>query len=126
MISWREVVAHIATDIENHYDHLKARLNERMKWEDPIQIVPYLGHGTREWLYLKGRVLEDKGISDPKDDDSIWLNLVNMYKRYATDEIAGAKLRATFGTMPSFSPRSKYAGSPPSTHTTTTGRLGQR
>ena len=34
--------------------------------------------------------------------------------------------RATFGTMPSFSARSKYAGSPPSMHTTTTGRLGQR
>ncbi|MBC7811748.1 MAG: DUF2183 domain-containing protein [Burkholderiales bacterium] len=99
MISWREVIAHVATDIENHYDHLKARLNERMGWEDPIHIVPYLGHGTREWLYLRGRVLEDKGITDPKDDDTIWLNLLNMYKRYSTDEIADARLRATFGDI---------------------------
>src|SRR5712692_3693259 len=34
--------------------------------------------------------------------------------------------RATFGTTPSRTPRSKYAGSPPSMQTTTTARLGQR
>src|SRR5262249_11203222 len=34
--------------------------------------------------------------------------------------------RATLGTMPSGTPRSKYAGSPPSITTTTTGRDGQR
>jgi hypothetical protein len=34
--------------------------------------------------------------------------------------------RATFGRIPSFTPRSKYAGSPPSMHTTDTGLDGQR
>jgi len=34
--------------------------------------------------------------------------------------------RATFGRIPSRMPRSKYAGSPPSMHTTTTGCEGQR
>src|SRR5215813_9905804 len=34
--------------------------------------------------------------------------------------------RATLGTIPSRIPCSKYAGSPPSMHTTTTGREGQR
>src|SRR5215831_21402607 len=34
--------------------------------------------------------------------------------------------RATLGMIPSFSARSKYAGSPPSLQTTTTGRSGQR
>src|SRR2546428_784568 len=34
--------------------------------------------------------------------------------------------RATFGTTPSLTPRSKYAGSPPSMQTTTTGREGHR
>src|SRR5207249_10246728 len=34
--------------------------------------------------------------------------------------------RATFGTTPSLTPRSKYAGSPPSMQTTTTGRDGHR
>src|SRR5262245_2627572 len=34
--------------------------------------------------------------------------------------------RATLGTTPSAMPRSKYAGSPPSMQTTTTGRDGHR
>src|SRR5262245_28520869 len=34
--------------------------------------------------------------------------------------------RDTFGTTPSAMPRAKYAGSPPSMHTTTTGRDGHR
>src|SRR5215510_13560843 len=34
--------------------------------------------------------------------------------------------RATLGMIPFFSARSKYAGSPPSLQTTTTGRSGQR
>jgi len=34
--------------------------------------------------------------------------------------------RAVFGTMPAASARSRYSGSPPSLHTTTTGRSGQR
>src|SRR2546428_13608912 len=34
--------------------------------------------------------------------------------------------RATLGTIPSLSARSKYAGSPPSLQTTTTGRSGQQ
>ncbi len=34
--------------------------------------------------------------------------------------------RSTVGMMPSLSPRSKYAGSPPSMQITTTGRVGHR
>src|SRR5947209_2686694 len=34
--------------------------------------------------------------------------------------------RATFGTTPSLTPRSKYAGSPPSMQTTMTGRDGHQ
>lgn len=97
MTDWQRVLLHFANDVEEHFDTLKTRLWRRMGWMGPAQIDPYMGFGTTETLYLKGRVLEDKGITNPADNDTIWLNLLNMYKRYNSHEIPGAHLRATVG-----------------------------
>jgi phosphatidate phosphatase APP1 len=45
---------------------------------------------------LKGRVLEDKKIGGPKEEDSWWRNLCNMYRRFDSDVIVGAKVRARY------------------------------
>jgi phosphatidate phosphatase APP1 len=96
MANWKEVIAQIAVDAEEHFDLLKYRLRERLGGRDPIMILPFRGFGTQEKLYLKGRVLEDKGITSPEDNDSIWDNLVNMYKRFESDEIPYARVRVNF------------------------------
>jgi phosphatidate phosphatase APP1 len=41
-------------------------------------------------------VLEDKNITKARDNDSVWTNLVNMYKRFESDEIPHARLRARY------------------------------
>ncbi len=97
MVDWKIVIATLASNVEDHFDMLRFRLEQRLGWETPIQIVPYLGYGTREKLFVKGRVLRDKGITPPQDADTIWQNLLNMYKRYETDEIPHARVRARFG-----------------------------
>lgn len=66
--------------------------------EDPLLIMPYRGYGTPERLYLKGRVLQDQGIKLREENASVWQNLRNMYRRFESDEIAGARVRAYFGT----------------------------
>jgi len=96
MANWKEVLAQITLEAEAHFDLLKYRLRERLGGRDPIMILPFRGFGTREKLYLKGRVLEDKGITSPEDKDSIWDNLVNMYKRFESDEIPYARVRVDF------------------------------
>jgi phosphatidate phosphatase APP1 len=97
MVDWKVVVGTLASNVEDHFDTLKFRLGQRLGWDKPVQIIPYLCYGTREKLFLKGRVLRDKGITPAADADTIWRNLLNMYRRYESDEIPYAKVRATFG-----------------------------
>jgi phosphatidate phosphatase APP1 len=99
MVDWKIVLATVVSNVEDHFDTLRFRLEQRLGWDKPVQIVPYLGYGTREKVFVKGRVLRDKGITAPQDADSIWLNLLNMYKRYESDEIPHARVRARFGTI---------------------------
>ncbi len=67
-----------------------------------LEILPYRGHGTARQLFLRGRVLEEKGISRSMHDDTLWENLRNMVRRFASDEIAGARVRATFGATEAY------------------------
>lgn len=96
MSSWKRVLGHIVTNVEEHFDLLKYRFRERMGGRDPIMILPYRGYGTPELLYLKGRVLEDRDINAAVDDDTLWDNLVNMYKRFKSNEIPYARVLARF------------------------------
>ena len=62
--------------------------------QDPLRILPFRGYGTPEKIYLKGRVLEKDGIEPLGNDASLWKNAVNMYRRFESDEIEMAKLKA--------------------------------
>jgi phosphatidate phosphatase APP1 len=94
--SWKSVLAHFVVDVEDHFDQLKYRLGERFGADDPIMIRPYRGFGSQERLYLKGRVLENEGVTPPEDNDSLWENLINMYRRFESDEIPHARVLARF------------------------------
>jgi phosphatidate phosphatase APP1 len=58
----------------------------------PLQLVTYRSYGTAGRLYVKGRLLTDKGIGEPGEGDSRWQNLLNMYRRFGSNEIPGAQL----------------------------------
>jgi phosphatidate phosphatase APP1 len=60
-------------------------------------IEPYLGYGTARRLFVSGRVLRDKGAIQSARLDSRSRNLRNTFRRFATAEIAGARVRAVFG-----------------------------
>jgi phosphatidate phosphatase APP1 len=84
------------SDIDDKLDHLKHQFKKRLNLYKPLQIVPYRGFGNEHELYVKGRVLEDKGIRLPEDDDTFWENILAMYKRFQSDEVPGVRIRATF------------------------------
>ncbi len=94
----RQALGRIAGAAGGRVDRLKYRLDRR-SGDERIQIAAYRGYGTAEQLYLKGRVLEDKGIRTASDDDSIWDNLANMYRRFESDEIPGARVLARLGDV---------------------------
>jgi phosphatidate phosphatase APP1 len=82
--------------IEERFDGFRFRLKWRLGLLDPFEVLPYRGHGTSRELFLRGRVLEEAGITRAGRDDAVWRNIVNMARRFASDEVAGARLRATF------------------------------
>ena len=96
MSDWRKALGAITADVEALYDQLKHQLFARLRCQTPLQIQPYLGHGTADQLYLTGRVLTERGLTRPEDNDSIWENLLNTYRRFNTDEVPYAQVRALF------------------------------
>jgi phosphatidate phosphatase APP1 len=88
-----------ARGVEERFDAFKFRFKRRFGLLDPFEILPYRGHGTNGELFLKGRVLERTGITRTCRDDGAWLNVLNMARRFASDEVAGARVRASFGRL---------------------------
>ena len=96
MVDWRKTFTGFVTHIEENFDELTARLNKRLHLFHPVQIVTYRSYGTVNRLYVKGRVLENKKIAQPGDKDTILNNLLNMYKRFESDEVPNARLEVVF------------------------------
>src|SRR4051812_10873491 len=94
MSNWKDIFLRSASVIEEKWDELSSKLNHKLGFNDPVQIVPYRTYGTSQRVYIKGRVLEDKKITSASDKDTLLTNLVNMYKRFESDEVAGAQLKA--------------------------------
>lgn len=62
----------------------------------PLMIIPYLGFGSAKIINVKGRVIEDTGIEPSRESDRIWTNLLNMYRRFESDEVPHARLLARY------------------------------
>jgi phosphatidate phosphatase APP1 len=92
----RRTVLEAAGALENRFDAFRFRFKRRFGLLDPFEILPYRGHGTARELFLKGRVLEKTGITRSGQNDPVWQNVLNMARRFASDEVAGARLRASF------------------------------
>jgi phosphatidate phosphatase APP1 len=93
MANWKNLFTKSASVIEDHWDDLRYNLTKKLGLNDPVQIVPYRTYGTARRLYIKGRVLEDKRIASAGDKDTILNNLLNMYKRFESDEVPEARLK---------------------------------
>jgi phosphatidate phosphatase APP1 len=95
MPGWKDIFIRSASFIEDQWDELRFSLTKKLGLNDPVQVVPYRTYGTARRLYVKGRVLEDKGIAAAGDRDTILNNLLNMYRRFESDEVPGARIRVT-------------------------------
>jgi phosphatidate phosphatase APP1 len=97
MTNLRRTIAVGAHAAEVRFDRFRFGLKRRFGLLDPFEILPYRGYGTPRELFLKGRVLEVTGITRSGQNDTVWENLRNMARRFASDEVAGARVRGSFG-----------------------------
>lgn len=93
MTDWIQTISSIMSSIDRRVDVVRGHIAAALGIEDPIRVLPYRGYGTQEVLWVKGRVLKDEGIQLREEQAPLWENLVNMYKRFATDEVPNARLK---------------------------------
>jgi phosphatidate phosphatase APP1 len=93
MPAWKNKLVQWTRRIDDRSDNLRHRLRMRLGAGDPVHIVPYRTYGTPHKVYVKGRVLEDKGISAGTQEDSLFTNLLNMYRRFESNEVPGATVK---------------------------------
>lgn len=86
----------VLSKLDDEVDSWMIELRKHIGSDNPLQIVTYKSYGTPFRIYVKGRVLEDKGILESTGKDSIWNNLLSMYKRFDSNEVPGASLQITF------------------------------
>ena len=63
---------------------------------DATIVLPYRGYGTPTKLKLSGRVLQDEGFQPALDGARRLRNFVEFVKRLESDEVPGARVKATF------------------------------
>lgn len=90
------LVHDIGHRLERRFDRMRAWIKRRMGWLDPVTIQPFRGYGDGERVRVKARVLEETGLVEAKPDGRTIDNLIHMFRRFESDEIAGARVRAAF------------------------------
>lgn len=91
-MSWKRAVHALLHELERGIDAVKSRLPDP---EDraPV-VVAYRGHGTPSEVHVRGRVLLDPGLREPDPRDSLVENAMAMLRRFESDEVPGAVVRA--------------------------------
>lgn len=62
-------------------------------------LLAYRGFQTPEGLWLRGRVIEDQGVISAAHSESIGTNIWLTLKRYETDEVRGARVAYSTGSV---------------------------
>ncbi|MFN3402741.1 MAG: App1 family protein [Cytophagaceae bacterium] len=89
----RTIFTKIASQIEQKVDELKFSLKLKFGSSKPLHIVTYRSYGKTNRVYVKGRVLENKNIVRSGKDHTVFQNVLNMYKRFETDEVRDVELK---------------------------------
>lgn len=91
----RRIVTRAGADAEE----LIERVRRRRRHAGPVQLIAYRGMGTPEELLMRGRVLEDRGITPAAEDLSRWRNLRDNWRRFGSRELPGVRVVARFQSL---------------------------
>ena len=97
MSEWKRLLTKLVSNAEGQFDDLAARMRQRLSGSGTVKILPYFGYGTPDMLNVRGRVLEDYVVAVEVETDSSWHNLLNMYRRLNTKDVADARVLIRFG-----------------------------
>ena len=96
MSFWKLKISDWFETSDRFIDKIKTRWRGFKGYDEKLKIHPYLGFGTTEVFYLRGRVVEEKSEIVALESDNRRRNLSNFFRRFATDEVPFARIRASF------------------------------
>ena len=94
-----DFVERFAHSVGKNLRGAKRSFDRRIGKTERPQVVPYRGYGNESRVLVMGRTLRDPGLTEPVASDNWVRNLLNSYKRIETDELPGARVRATIGSI---------------------------
>lgn len=75
---------------------LKSIVKKQLGWVGNPIIQTYRGYGNDHHFFIKGRVIEDTGLTQPEENDKIRHNILAMIKRYGSTGISDVEVFAEF------------------------------
>ena len=82
---------------EEILDEWRRDASAEVGWDQPRQVVAYRGYADISQIHLSGRILSNAPGGGPLDDDGWWDNLVNTWRRWESDELAGVAVTLRCG-----------------------------
>jgi hypothetical protein len=71
-MDWKGLLLDAGQRLEDRWDELRRAARAELGWLGPITILPYRGYGDAGRLWLRGRVLESKGLEKPRVGAGTW------------------------------------------------------
>jgi phosphatidate phosphatase APP1 len=99
-VEGKQIIKQVALAAEDGIDAVKHTVQETLDKFSDVQVAVYRGFGSDKKVYIKGRVLKTKRITLPTEQDGTLINMLNMYKRFESDEIAHAVVEIRFQGVP--------------------------
>ena len=92
----KQKLAHSIHAVESFFDRVWLAYKWRYNRFFSLSILTYRGFGTRERVWFKGRVLDDKTPDRDHASSSLFQNMSNTIRRIESDDIPNAKVRLRF------------------------------
>ena len=92
----RQHLQDAAIDLDEQLDVAKRRFNARFGFGQPRHIAAYRGFADDRGGELIGRLLNDAPETGPREADPWWDNLLDTYRRFASDEVPDEALKVRF------------------------------
>lgn len=93
---YSEWFRHSISSIDDFIDVRWRTLKQRMDWDGIPHIQPYIGFANDDLAWFHGRVLTNPPKDLPSEDDTWWDNLLQTYRRFESDEVAGVDIEIDF------------------------------
>lgn len=93
----KKVLRKILKPIKAPFKWLRLYLKQKMGWLGIPVILPFQSYGNQDRAFIKGMLMENKGIARPKPGHSIWMNLLATIKRFSGEGIPAAEIEVMFG-----------------------------